>query len=355
MSGRYIVVPDSFKGCLSSRRVADAVTGALLKIDSSADVTAVPVSDGGEGMLDAVAPVVGADIVSCRSFDPLMRRIDVSYGIHGTTAYIESALACGISLLKTEELNPLVATTYGLGVVVADAVSRGCKHIVVGLGGSATCDAGMGMLKAVNDKFSFAHHFDDEVRSRLRDVRFTILADVVNPLLGSNGAARVFAPQKGASADDVESLEWRISKFATISARHFGYDRSAVPSAGAAGGLGYAFMQYFGAEVRSGADFILDLCHFDDIVSGAAAVITGEGSADAQTLMGKLPHKVLQRSSSVPVHLFAGQVSDAPSLLAAGFAGVHCISPADMPLADCMLPQNACANIERTVTEVFGR
>ena len=350
---RFIVVPDSFKGCLSSRRVADAVTEALSGSFTDAEITAIAVSDGGEGMLDAILPSVGADVVSCSSFDPLMRRIDVRYGIAGNTAYIESALVCGMSLLTAEELNPMVATTYGLGIVIADAVGRGCSCIVVGLGGSATCDAGIGMLKAINDKFSKDGHFDDSVRKRLEGVKFTVLADVTNPLLGEKGAARVFAPQKGASAHDVESLEWRISKFASMSAKHFGRDCSCEPSAGAAGGLGYAFMQYFSADVCSGADYILDLCRFDDIVRNADAVITGEGSADVQTLMGKLPYKVLQRSSGVPVHIFAGQVSDRNALLSAGFASVNCINSSYMTLQERLNPENAYRNIAASVGSVL--
>ena len=354
MGGRYIVVPDSFKGCLSSQRVAEAVAEGLHGADASADVTCINVSDGGEGMLDAVVPLLGAEVVTCNSFDPLMRRIEVRYGVSGDTAVIESALCCGMSLLTKEELNPLVATTYGLGVVIADAVKRGCHNIIVGLGGSATCDAGVGMLKAINEKFSADGHFDDKVRKALSGCRFTILADVVNPLLGAEGAAHVFAPQKGASAEDVEFLEWRISKFATMSAKHFGYDRSSQPSAGAAGGLGYAFIQYLDAEVRSGADYILDLNHFDEKVAEADAVITGEGSADAQTLMGKLPYKVLKRSAGVPVCLIAGKVSDNDRLTAAGFKSVNCINPEDMPLEECLKPETAYKNIVDTVKSVFG-
>ena len=352
LSKKYIIVPDSFKGCLTSMRVAEAMTEGIKAVDTEADITSLIVSDGGEGMLDAIMATVDTKEMVCHSFDPLMRRIDVRYAISGTTAYIESALTCGMSLLTQEELNPMVATTYGLGYIIADAMNLGCKNIVVGLGGSATCDAGIGMLKAINDKFSKNGHFDDNVRNRIKDVKFTILADVTNPLLGDNGAARVFAPQKGASPKDVESLEWRIKKFTSMSAKHFGYDRSPEPSAGAAGGLGYAFMQYLNADVCSGADYILSLCKYDDVVRNADIVITGEGSADAQTLMGKLPFKVLKRASGVPVHLFAGRIKDVEKLKEAGFTSVNCINTESMPVEECLKSETAYKNILAAVRNI---
>lgn len=350
---RYIIVPDSFKGCLSSTRVAEAITEGIRKHCPSAEIVSMPMSDGGEGMLDVVVPAMGADRVMCNTFDPLMRRIDAEYAVKGDMALIESARVCGMNLLTTEELNPMVATTYGLGILIVDAVNRGCKHIVVGLGGSATCDAGVGMLKAVNDKFSKDGHFDDNVRKRLEGISFTILADVVNPLLGENGAARVFAPQKGASKDDVEHLEWRISKFAAMTAKHFGNDCSDRPSAGAAGGLGYAFMQYYGAEVRSGADYMLELYKFSESLVHADVVITGEGRADRQTLMGKLPYVVLERSNGVNVHLICGSVSDKDLLSGAGFTSVIAVSSSDKPLVEQMNPDNAYANIVKGVESIF--
>ncbi len=350
---RYIVVPDSFKGCLSSSRVADAVEEGIMAVCPDAEIVKMPMSDGGEGMLSVVVPALGAEYVKCSTFDPLMRRIEAEYAVKDDTAVIESARVCGMNLLTTEELNPMVATTYGLGILIVDAVNRGCKHIVVGLGGSATCDAGVGMLKAVNDKFSKDGHFDDNVRRRLEGIRFTILADVVNPLLGNNGAAHVFAPQKGASPEAVEHLEWRIQKFAAMSAKHFGYDCSDKPSAGAAGGLGYAFMQYYGAEVLSGADYVLSLYNYTDSLNNADAVITGEGRADRQTLMGKLPYIVLNNSSDVPVHLICGNVAEKEALLNAGFKTVTAVSSEDKPLADQMNPDTAYSNIVEAVKRMM--
>ena len=197
------------------------------------------------------------------------------------------AKASGLTLLRLEARNPMQATSYGTGLLVADAVRRGSKHVVVGLGGSATSDCGMGMIRAIIDAFAKGGTWDD-VRV-LDDVRFTIATDVTNPLCGENGAAYVFAPQKGATPEMVVSLDARAQRFAEVSARHFGYDRQNEQGAGAAGGLGYAFLQYMKAACRSGIDLLLDAVHFDEVLKDADLVITGEGSADRQTLMGKLP------------------------------------------------------------------
>ena len=350
----YIIAPDSFKGCLSSSRVSEAIAEGIRFVSPNSKITSMPLSDGGEGMLDVMSSLLDMQRVSCATFDPLMRRIDAEYAVKDDMAVIESARVCGIQLLTTEELNPMVATTYGLGVIVADAINRGCKRIVVGLGGSATCDAGVGMLKAVNDKFSKDGYFDDNVFKRLEDVHFTILADVTNPLLGDNGAAHVFAPQKGATPQQVEHLEWRIGKFAAMSAKHFGYDYSDKPSAGAAGGLGYAFMQYYGAEVLSGADYILTLYNYEDKISDADVVFTGEGSADRQTLMGKLPYVVKQHSTDIPVHLLCGKVMDDKALFDAGFASVTAVSPKDKSLEEQLNPDSTYLNIVECVKRILS-
>ena len=248
----------------------------------------------------------------------------------------------------------MVATSYGTGQLVVDAVRRGCKHIIVGLGGSATSDCGIGMLRAIIDAFAKNGKWDD-VRE-LNDVRFTIATDVTNPLCGENGAAHIFAPQKGASHDDVLALDARAKRFAEASAKHLGRDCQNTPGAGAAGGLGYAFLQYMNAECRSGIDLLLDTIHFDDLLQDAELVITGEGSADRQTLMGKLPFGILQRAQkhhilssrmrhNIPVILIAGRIADEQQLLAAGFARVACINPPDLPLEIAMQPATAKENI----------
>jgi glycerate kinase len=310
-----------------------------------AELIQIPVSDGGEGWLEAFHSAWGGELADVRVKDPLLRPMAAQYLIKDDTAVIEMAKASGLTLLAPEERNPMVATSYGTGQLVADAVGRGCKHIIVGLGGSATSDCGIGMLRAVIDALN-CYTWDD--------VRFTIATDVTNPLCGSNGAAHVFAPQKGATPAMVERLEKRAKQFAETSARHFGYDRQDLPGAGAAGGLGYAFLQYMNAECRSGIDLLLDAVRFDEQVKRAALVITGEGSADRQTLMGKLPFGILQRAKQygVPVVLIAGSVKDGQLLLNAGFSRVECINPPGLSLEEAMKPATAKKNIASMVAQL---
>ena len=207
------------------------------------------------------------------------------------------------------------------------------------------------MLRALTDAFADGGTFDNALRSVLGQCRFTIACDVRNPLYGPEGAACVYGPQKGATPDDVDLLDGRARRFAGFSARHFGFDRSCEPGAGAAGGLGYAFMQYLGATVRGGADLMLDMAGFDGMLHDATCVITGEGRADRQTLMGKLPGSVLSRAraAGVPVWLIAGSVADVSCLLEAGFARVEAVTPADMDTAYAMRPDTARENIKETI------
>lgn len=239
----------------------------------------------------------------------------------------------------------MVATSYGTGQLVVDAVRRGCKHIIVGLGGSATSDCGIGMLHAIIDAFAKQGSWDDV--HALDGVRFTIATDVTNSLCGEQGAAHVFAPQKGATPDMVQELDGRASRFAKVSAKHFGFDRQDVPGAGAAGGLGYAFLQYMNADSRSGIELLLDAIGFEEHLNEASLVITGEGSADRQTLMGKLPFGILRqaRQHRVPVMLMAGRIKDRQTLLDAGFSEVECINPPDLPVEEAMKPETAKRNI----------
>jgi len=346
---KIIVAIDSFKGCLTSAEANQAASEGIIDKMPDAKVVQVPVSDGGEGFLEAFYVVMGGEIVEVNVKDPLMRPIVASYLLHGDTAVIEIAKASGLTLLSPEERNPMLATSYGTGQLVVDAVRRGCKHIIVGLGGSATSDCGIGMLRAIIDAFTKGGNWDDV--HEVDDVRFTIATDVTNPLCGENGAAHVFAPQKGATNEQVLALDARAKRFAEASAKHMGRDCKKMPGTGAAGGLGYAFLQYMNAECRSGIDLLLDTIHFDDLLQGADLVITGEGSADRQTLMGKLPFGILQRGQKhdVPVMLIAGRIADEQILLDAGFTRVACINPPGIPLEIAMRPSTAKENIRRIV------
>lgn len=351
---KVIIAIDSFKGCLTSQEANEAAAEGIKAAYPDAEIVEVPVSDGGEGYMEAFYAAIGGRMESVTVRDPLMRPVVAKYLLHNEMAVIEIAQASGLTLLKKEERNPMVATSYGTGQLVADAVSKGAKHIIVGLGGSATSDAGMGMLKALIDAYAPNNmisgqasptHWDSV--EALKDVTFTIASDVKNPLYGEKGAAHVFAPQKGATPEMVLRLDERARKFAELSAKHFGYDRSQMAGAGAAGGLGYAFLQYLHAKSVSGIQLLLDTIRFKELVKDADLIITGEGAADRQTLMGKLPMGILEQSEHVPVFLIAGRISDREELINAGFARVECINPPDLPLEEAMRKEVAQQNIRQ--------
>ena len=347
-----VVAIDSFKGCLTSNEANQVAAEGIRNRWPDAKVVQVPVSDGGEGFMEAFHAAIGGELIELTVRDPLMRPVSAQYLLHDKQAVIEIAQARGLTLLSPEERNPMVATSYGTGQLVADAVRKGAEHIIVGLGGSATSDAGIGMLRALID--SFAKHGEWDDIEELKHVRFTIASDVKNPFCGENGAAHVFAPQKGASPDMVLQLDKRARKFADISAKHFGYDRSEQEGAGAAGGLGYAFLQYMNAGCKPGIELLLDTIKFREIVNDADLVITGEGSADRQTLMGKLPMGILKQSGNVPVCLIAGRISDKQEILNAGFAHVECINPEGITLEEAMRKEVAMQNIIDTVRKIIS-
>ena len=338
---KIVVAIDSFKGCLTSIEANRAAAEGIRKVFPDAEIVQVPVSDGGEGFLDAFLASIGGTLVEVPVKDPLMRPITAKYLLKDETAVIEMAQASGLTLLTKEERNPMVTTSYGTGQLVVDAVQKGAKHIVIGLGGSATSDCGIGMLKAIRQA----------QLSMNENIHFTIATDVRNPLYGPNGAAHIFAPQKGATPEDVLVLDERARKFAEDSAKRFGYDRSQMEGAGAAGGLGYAFLQYLNADCKSGIQLLLDTINFKKIIEDTNLIITGEGSTDRQTLMGKLPMGILQQSTDVPVCLIAGRVSDQEELLKAGFTHVLCINPENLSIEEAMRPNVAIQNITNTISQ----
>lgn len=355
---KVIIAIDSFKGCLTSKEANEAAAEGIKQAYPDAEIVKVPVSDGGEGYMEAFHAAIGGRMEEVTVRDPLMRPVEAKYLLHNDMAVIEIAQASGLTLLANEERNPMVATSYGTGQLVADAVCKGAKRIIVGLGGSATSDCGIGMLHALIDALAYGREFTkhgqwDDIDA-FKDVTFTIASDVNNPLYGENGAAHVFAPQKGATSEMVLRLDERARKFAELSAKHFGYDRSQMAGAGAAGGLGYAFLQYLNAKSMSGIQLLLDSIRFKELVADADLIITGEGSADRQTLMGKLPMGILEQSGQVPVILIAGRISDREELLNAGFAKVECINPPDISLEKAIRKDVAEHNIRQLLC-VFPR
>ncbi len=349
---KIVLAIDSFKGCLSSEEANQAAAEGIKEIFPDADIHQITVSDGGEGYMQAFHSAIGGKLIETLVRDPLLRPIQAQYLLRDELAVIEMAQASGLTLLTEEERNPMLTTCYGTGQLIADAIRRGAKHIIMGLGGSATSDAGQGMLHALIDSFAPGRHWDDI--QELRDIHFTIASDVRNPLCGPQGAAHIFGPQKGASPEMVLQLDKHAHRFAEISARHFGYDYSERPGAGAAGGLGYALMQYLNADSHLGIDLLLNTIRFGEMVKDANWVITGEGSSDRQTLMGKAPLGILRHSAGTPVCLMAGHVEDVDALLQAGFSRVECINPPGLSLAEVLRPETARRNIRDTVRRLLS-
>lgn len=334
---KILVAPDSYKECLPAREVAAVISQAAREALPTATVLEMPLSDGGEGTLDVLTEGLGGHLFRADVSGPLGRPVRARYGVAGETAVIEVAEACGLGLLQADERNPLLTHTRGVGELLLAAAKRGCRHFLVGLGGSATCDGGAGMLSVPG------------LREALSGACIELLCDVRNPFVGPQGAARVFAPQKGASARDVEELERRMLRQAALLLEQTGVDVTSLPGAGAAGGLGGAFMACFHAQAVSGIGRVLDLTGFERALDGASLVITGEGRSDNQTLSGKVPLGVLQRSGGVPVALVSGRIEDSAALQDAGFACLAEATPRDLPLAQALQAETARQNIRQAV------
>lgn len=339
---KIILAPDSFKECLTAAQVAKAMAQAVKEKCPEADIVSIPLADGGEGTLEVLSEALGARIKEVQVSDPLGRPVPSRYGVAGETAILEVAQACGLSLLQVEERNPLIASSRGVGELLLAAYAEGCRHFLIGLGGTATCDGGAGMLDVPG------------IKQLLADSSIELLCDVDAPLLGPRGAVRVFAPQKGAAPEDLPFLEERLSALAARWLKETGRAVADTPGAGAAGGLGGAFLAWSRTRFVSGADYILSLCHFEEAAEGAHLVITGEGRSDAQTLMGKVPFRVLQRAgTTLPVALVSGRIEDRPQLEKAGFRPVVEVTPRELPLQEALQEKTALENIRAAVKSLF--
>lgn len=347
---KFVLAFDSFKGCLTAQEACQAAADGLRDVLPDADIVALPLSDGGEGLVACISRLFPVRRVEVKVHGPLMEERMAAYALSADaqTAYMEMAAASGLTLVPPTLRNPLVTTTYGVGDMIRDAVDRGCRHIVMGIGGSATCDGGQGMLQALEDILSFVRN----------EIDITVACDVNNPLYGPDGAARVFGPQKGATAQQVILLDDRLRSFAHRLERQglASPTLASHPGAGAAGGLGYGLMACLGATLQPGIDILLRIAQFDTLLSGADYVLTGEGCSDRQTLMGKVPQGVLRwaKPHHVPVHLLSGSIRDHTLLRAAGFALVRSINESDSrPLDTLLLPDVARQNIIRTTRLLY--
>lgn len=365
---------DSFKGCLSSKEAGKAVEEGVKTILPNCEVICFSVADGGEGMLGAWMENVAGDYHRVVVNDPLMRPIEAYYGISPdkNTAFIEMAVASGLPLLTASEQNPMLTTTYGTGELILDALERGARQFVVGIGGSATNDAGLGMLQALGYRFrdrdgnllgkggrvlsqvtsidnSFAH-------PALKDSCFTIVCDVNNPFCGEQGAAQIFARQKGADDVMIEKLDAGMKSFSRLISSFTEKDVTDVSGAGAAGGLGGAFWAFLNAELKPGIDLLLQTLDFSAAIKDSDLIITGEGKADRQSMMGKVASGILKeaKKQNVPVVLVAGSIDDVEILNQAGFQGVFSIIPGPISLKKAMCPNIARKNIRRAVAQIIS-
>jgi len=323
---RILIAPDKFKGTLNAQEVAQNIAKGLVDVLPDAEIEIVPMADGGEGTAEAICDARGCAWLECKAHDPLGREIDARYGWidQEKLAVIEMSEAAGMRRLSESERDPIRATTFGVGEMILDATKRGAKEIIVGLGGSATNDGGFGMARALG--FQFFGEGENEIQSfaqlpllkrierpkELEPPRIVAAVDVKNPLLGENGATRVFGPQKGARKSDLDNLERALTRLADVVATEFGFDYRKQAGAGAAGGLGFGLLSFCGARIRPGFEVVAEAVALEPKMKDADLVITGEGSLDRQTLEGKTPVGVarLARKLGKPVFAIVGRASE---------------------------------------------
>jgi len=339
---KILVAPDSFKGTLRAKEVAEIIEKGIKKVFSEAKVIKVPLADGGEGTVESLVESAGGKIFTKEVISPLGEKVKASFGVlsEGSTAIIEMAQASGFSLVPREKRNPLWTTTYGTGELIKSALDEGCKKIIVGIGGSATVDGGAGMAQALGaqilDKegkeIGFGggnlgrtvrinmEHFD----FRVKNVKVIVASDVDNPLCGERGAAKVYGPQKGANKEMVKILEESLVHFARIVKKFLNKDVKDIPGAGAAGGLGAGLVAFMNAEIKPGIDIIIKASHLEEKMRGVDLVISGEGRIDEQTLYGKVPVGVLKiaKKRNIPLILIGGEVRERKLLYKEGVSAI---------------------------------
>lgn len=345
---KVVIAPDSFKGTLSSAQVCRIVKDVLKKKHGDIEVIEIPIADGGEGMTESFLYAFGgSEKVYMTAASPLGKSIEVFYGvIEGGTAVIEMAAASGITI--EEKNDALKASTYGTGEMIRHALDKGIRKFVIGIGGSATTDGGIGCTAALGGKFLDSEGKEvplcgeglvnidsidlSGLDSRIKGCEITVLCDVKNPLYGKNGAAYIYSPQKGADPDTVAFLDSGLLNLAGKSEQYLKKDFSQYEGAGAAGGLGFALVAFLGAELKRGIEAILDITHFEEKTQGADLVITGEGKMDYQSLMGKVPFGIASRSKGKKTIAIVGlNTADMEEVRQAGISEVIETNPNHLP------------------------
>ena len=369
---RVVVATDSFKGSLSSCEVAEAVASGLRDHAPQCEVVKVTIADGGEGTTEALVETLGGKIVEIEVSDPLGRPIKARYGIieESATAIIEMSAASGLTLLKSDERNPLLTSTYGTGEMVADAIHRGCRKLLLGIGGSATNDGGTGLLRALGYRFldgegepligggeileKIASIDDSQALKGLTECDITVACDVTNPLYGEQGAAYIFAPQKGATPTVVEQLDRGLRNFAKVIQEFNGAEIGEMEGAGAAGGLGGGLKAFLNAKLVRGIDMVLEAIKFEQTIVGCDLVITGEGKLDKQTTMGKAPSGILAAATKqgIPTIAIGGGIEWCEELRNSGFTAIMAVTPEGMTLAEAMRPEVAKNNIRHAAKRI---
>ncbi len=370
---KVLVAIDSFKGSLTSSEAGEAVKKGILCAIPDADVIVRQVSDGGEGMTGVLMDNLSCKPVNVTVNDPLMRKISTAYAYNADKrlAVMEMAEAAGLTLLDEQERNPLATSTYGVGEMISDAIRRGARDFIIGIGGSATNDGGMGMLQALG--FEFLNEEGKAVSPcgeglkdikrinvtgalpELKDCHFRIACDVKNPLCGENGCSAVFGPQKGLKGADIKKMDEWLRSFADIAAQIFPEADKDWPGAGAAGGLGFAFRTFLNAELVPGIELVMNAVGLEDEIRSADFIVTGEGCLDAQSLMGKVPGGVaaLAKKYDKPVIAFAGMIKEEDRLYGKGIDAMFPITREPMTLSEAMKPETAKKNLAMTAEQVF--
>lgn len=368
---KIVIAPDSFKHSLSAVQVAAAISNGIRSVHPEADIVQLPVADGGEGTVEALTTATGGKKISIETYDPLMRPITATYGfIDSTTAVIEMAAASGLELLQKGEENPLKTSTYGTGLLMLDAIKKGARKIITGVGGSATNDAGAGMARAMGallmdkngnelegngESLQHLHQVHLEtLRKNIQNTTFVTAVDVDNPLLGPSGATYVYGGQKGADENTKKILEKSLTRFAEVMEGQTGKPFRDMPGAGAAGGMAAGMVSFLDAELKNGFTLISELCRLEETIKTADLVITGEGKLDEQTAYGKTPYGVakLAQKHNKPVIAFAGALgNNYQKLLGTSFTNIYPIAEKPVALEEAL--SEASQLLERAASRMM--